>query len=87
MQALQSFHRFTPGTNCRAWLITILQHVRSNRCRARFRHLTVEDPDDRIAETVPFVPLCPSTSPTKVLAALGEYLRVPDTASLCDGKN
>jgi RNA polymerase sigma-70 factor (ECF subfamily) len=26
-QALQSFHRFTPGTNCRAWLVSILQHV------------------------------------------------------------
>jgi DNA-directed RNA polymerase specialized sigma24 family protein len=25
MQALQSFHRFPPGTNCRAWLATILQ--------------------------------------------------------------
>ena len=31
VQALQSFHRFTSGTNCRAWLVTILQHVRSNR--------------------------------------------------------
>ena len=29
IQALQSFHRFEPGTNCRAWLVTILQHVRS----------------------------------------------------------
>ena len=36
-QALQSFHRYTPGTNCRAWLITILQHVRANRRRARGR--------------------------------------------------
>src|SRR5262249_57161492 len=25
MQALRSFHRFQPGTNCRSWLITILQ--------------------------------------------------------------
>src|SRR3954467_3201202 len=28
MQALQSFHRFRAGTNCRAWLTTILQNVR-----------------------------------------------------------
>ena len=34
MRALQSFHRYTPGTNCRAWLATILHHVRSNRRRA-----------------------------------------------------
>jgi RNA polymerase sigma-70 factor (ECF subfamily) len=33
VQALQSFHRFTPGTNCRAWLVSILQHVRLNRLR------------------------------------------------------
>src|SRR5436853_5752053 len=33
-QALQSIHRYTPGANCRAWLTTILQHVRSNRRRA-----------------------------------------------------
>lgn len=33
-QALESFHRFQSGTNCRAWLVTILQHVRSNRRRA-----------------------------------------------------
>src|SRR3954447_12327138 len=59
VQALQSFQRFTPGTNCRAWLTTILQHVRSNRRRSRFRHAMVEDPDDRLAETVPFVPPVP----------------------------
>ncbi len=59
MQALQSFHRFRPGTNCRAWLGTILQHVRSNRRRARFRSPLVEDPDDRIGQTIPFVPPLP----------------------------
>jgi RNA polymerase sigma-70 factor (ECF subfamily) len=59
MQALRSFHRFQPGTNCRAWLTTILQHVRSNRRRARGRSPLVEDPDDRIAQTVPFVPPVP----------------------------
>src|SRR3954447_21070336 len=36
-QALQSFHRFTPGTNCRAWRTTILQPLRSNRRRALSR--------------------------------------------------
>src|SRR5580765_1034910 len=54
LQALQSFHRFQPGTNCRAWLAMILQHVRSNRSRARDRSLLVEDPDDRVARTTPF---------------------------------
>src|SRR5947209_1666630 len=54
LQALQSFHRFQPGTNCRAWLAMILQHVRSNRRRARDRSLLVEDPDDRMTQTIPF---------------------------------
>jgi RNA polymerase sigma-70 factor (ECF subfamily) len=52
LQALQSFHRFEAGTNCRAWLATILQHVRSNRRRARARSPLVEDPHDRVAEDV-----------------------------------
>ena len=37
IQALKSFHRFQPGTNCRAWLTTILQRVVSNRRRAAGR--------------------------------------------------
>jgi RNA polymerase sigma-70 factor (ECF subfamily) len=58
-QALESFHRYTPGTNCRAWLISILQHLRSNRRRAKRRSPVVSDPDDRIAGTTPFVPPVP----------------------------
>src|SRR5947207_7078017 len=62
IQALQSFHRFQAGTNCRAWLVKILQHVRSNRRRARSRAPFVplmNDADDRIAQTIPFVPPIP----------------------------
>ena len=59
MQALRSFHRFQPGTNCRAWLITILQRIVSNRRRAKGRSILVSDPDDRIADTAPFVPPVP----------------------------
>jgi RNA polymerase sigma-70 factor, ECF subfamily len=71
LQALRSFNRFTAGTNCRAWLITILQHVRSNRRRARFRREAVENVDDRIAETVAFVPPVPGyITDEDVLAAL-----------------
>ena len=71
LQALRSFHRFTAGTNCKAWLITILQHVRSNRRRARFRREAVEAVDDRIAETAAFVPPTPVfLTDESVLAAL-----------------
>ena len=58
-QALESFHRYTPGTNCRAWLMSILHHVRSNRRRAKGRSPIVSDVDDALASTLPFVPPVP----------------------------
>jgi RNA polymerase sigma-70 factor (ECF subfamily) len=74
-RALESFHRYEQGTNCRAWLMTILQHVRSNRRRARARSPIVSDPDDRLASTVPFVPPVPEhLTDEDLLGALG---RIP----------
>jgi len=71
MQALQSFDRYTPGTNCRAWLVTILNHVRSNRRRASGRLVLVPDVDDRIASTTAFVPPIPEKlTDEDLLAAL-----------------
>lgn len=71
IQALRSFHRFQPGTNCRAWLITILQRIVSNRRRAKGRSILVNDSDDRIAHTVPFVPPVPQAlTDETVLATL-----------------
>lgn len=86
MQALKSFHRFQPGTNCRAWLTTILQRVVSNRRRAAGRSIVLDDPEDRIAHTVPFVPPIPQElSDELVLATLR---RLPTTFQevilLCD---
>ena len=59
VQALQSFHRFAPGTNCRAWLVTILQHVRSNRRRKQGRVVIDSSLEERLANVVPFVPPIP----------------------------
>jgi RNA polymerase sigma-70 factor (ECF subfamily) len=59
VQALQSFQRFTPGTNCRAWLLSILQHVRSNRLRTRGRLVIDSDVEERLSQVVPFVPPVP----------------------------
>lgn len=71
MQALQSFHRYKVGTNCRAWLVTILHHVRSNRRRASGRLTIVADADDRIVSMTPFVPPIPEhLTDDDVLAAL-----------------
>lgn len=33
LRAFKNFHRFNPGTNCRAWLYTILRNVFLNRIR------------------------------------------------------
>ena len=71
-QALQSFHRYTPGTNCRAWLTTILQHVRANRRRAQGRSPIAEgDVEHRFANAIPFVPPVPEVlTDEDLLAAL-----------------
>jgi len=86
MHALQSFHRFRSGTNCRAWLTAILQNVRKNRWRARNRSPLVDDPDDRIGQTIPFVPPIPQElTDEDILAALA---RIPvafqEVVLLCD---
>jgi RNA polymerase sigma-70 factor (ECF subfamily) len=67
IQALKSFHRFQPGTNCRAWLITILHRIVSNRRRSRSRSIVMSDPDDRMAQTVPFVPPIPQQLTDEVM--------------------
>jgi RNA polymerase sigma-70 factor (ECF subfamily) len=59
VQALQSFHRFARGTNCRAWLLSILHHVRANHRRKQGRLIIDSDVEERIANTVPFVPPIP----------------------------
>lgn len=86
IRALRSFHRFQPGTNCRAWLVTILQRVVSNRRRAKGRSILVEDPDDRIAHTVPFVPPVPQVLTDELV--LERLRRLPaafqDVILLCD---
>src|SRR5690348_16021094 len=63
-QALQSFHRFQRGTNCRAWLVSILQHLRSNRRRSLARQPPLSDVDvgdleEQLAETLAYEPPTP----------------------------
>jgi RNA polymerase sigma-70 factor, ECF subfamily len=74
-QALESFHRYTPGTNCRAWLTSILNHVRSNKRRAKGRSPIVADTDDAAASTVPFAPPVPEQLTDEDL--LGALRRIP----------
>ncbi len=86
MQALKSFHRYQQGTNCRAWLMTILQRIVSNRRRARGRSILVSDPDDRMALAAPFVPPVPQQLTDE--AVLSTLRRLPtvfqEVILLCD---
>jgi RNA polymerase sigma-70 factor (ECF subfamily) len=53
LRAYRFFHQFTPGTNCRAWLLTILHNTfRTRRSRVRPEQLmpTAED-FERVVET------------------------------------
>jgi len=43
LRAFKSFDRFNPGTNCRAWLFTILRNVFLNRVRAGGREVLEDD--------------------------------------------
>jgi len=71
-QALQSFKRFEQGTNCRAWLVTIMYHTLSKRRRAEMKLQLVSDHEERIAETVAFEPPTPQgITEEEVLRALG----------------
>ena len=77
-RALESFHRFEPGTNCRAWLVTIMQHVRSNRRRKLGRSpvVAVDDAEERIAQTVAIAPSIPEhVTDEEVLHALDRLPR------------
>jgi RNA polymerase sigma-70 factor, ECF subfamily len=43
LRAFRSFDRFNPGTNCRAWLFTILRNVFLNRVRSQGREVLEAD--------------------------------------------
>jgi RNA polymerase sigma-70 factor (ECF subfamily) len=84
-QALQSFHRFEPGTNCKAWLMTILQHIRSNRLRARGRRPIAADVDG-LVDVLAFEPSVPDRiTDEEVLDALRAIPQpYQDVILLCD---
>ncbi len=44
LSAFRNFHQFNPGTNCRAWLLTILRNVFLNRLRKGGREVLEASP-------------------------------------------
>ncbi len=78
-EALKSFHRFQPGTNAHAWLVTIMSHTDSKRRRKLARLEVVGDEDERITETVAYQPSTPEgLTDEEVLSALA---RIPPNYS------
>ena len=55
-EALKSFHRYEVGTNCKAWMTTIMYHLNSKRKRKLGRMQIVEDADEMLADTLVFEP-------------------------------
>ena len=73
-QALKSLSRYQPGTNCRAWLVTILYHLNSKR-RYKLGRLQLlqilDDKEEYLAETLAFEPSIPqNVTDEEILAAL-----------------
>jgi len=58
LHAWRAFHRFEPGTNCRAWLYKILYFNYSNRRRADLKHAQVplDEVDDPGLSVEPITP-------------------------------
>ncbi len=59
MQALKSFHRYELGTNCKAWLTTIMYNTHYKQLRKQTRLKLVGYKEELIAQTVPFEPSIP----------------------------
>jgi len=60
------------GTNCRAWLATIMYHLNSKRLQKMGRMKLADDSEEKLAETIPFEPSIPQKiTDEDVLAALG----------------
>ena len=86
MQALKSFHRYEKGTNCKAWLTTIMYHTHYKQLRKQTNLHLVADTEEKIAETVQFeAPIPQHLTDEDVLQALK---KVPENfreiVLLCD---
>ncbi len=86
MQALKSFHRYKMGTNCKAWLTTIMYNTHYKQLRKQTNLQLVADTEEKIAQTIPFeAPIPQQITDEDVLSALEEVPEIfREIVVLCD---
>ena len=86
MQALKSFHRYKMGTNCKAWLTTIMYNTHYKQLRKQNNLKLVADTEEKIAQTIPFEASIPQKitdeDVLKALETVPEIFR--EIVVLCD---
>lgn len=75
-EAIKSFHRYELGTNCKAWLTTIMQNLNLKRLYKLGRMKIVDGAEERLAETIPFEPSVPENLTDEVV--ITAIKKVPD---------